>query len=621
MTPLIMSWLRLLAFIASVFGRAIVLGILTTVALTAILVEYHLYRPTNLAAWLLLSAFPAAVLSPLIAAIAGSAWARLAMFAGTASAAAVIIWTLVTPSPLWLACAALLTLETAFFWAASWPTIPVAATATRLTRPRVHAALAAALFSGLSFGVWYGINHAESDGDGIPRAVTNALYFALPMFLAFASFRLPMVSRLSDGLARPFLRGLRDTVRQPTARNALMGLVVAFFITLAVVVALIRVDAPRHIGEDLEIFARDSTVAFGAALVGGVLLAALNGHPHRNAFIVPYAATGAVGCLLWLRFGEAWDAPLIGLGIALGACIGPLLNLYQIWTTPRHIGVAAGLLVGGWAVAALVLAGVIMSLGDHAESVRGALLMLLISLGAIATIGAWYAFFRPALEGTLEILFLPVYRIRAVGPGAKQMPLRGPYLVIANHAAWFDPLWLAKVVPAPITPMMTSGFYDLPVISWLMRNVFGTIRVPDMSFKREAPELQEAIAALDRGECVVIFPEGYLRRKEVLPLRRFGRGIWHILTARPNTPIVACWIEGGWGSYISHRGGLPTKNKKIDFWRRIDIGVLEPLTVDAAALADHMATRTFLMQQVSAARAPLGLAPLTAPPSAEGEAE
>ena len=81
-----------------------------------------------------------------------------------------------------------------------------------------------------------------------------------------------------------------------------MGLVVACFITLAVVIVVIRVEAPRHTGEDLEIFARDSTVAFGAALVGGLLLAALNGHPHRNAFIVPYAATGTLGCLLWLRF-------------------------------------------------------------------------------------------------------------------------------------------------------------------------------------------------------------------------------------------------------------------------------------------------------------------------------
>ena len=53
-----------------------------------------------------------------------------------------------------------------------------------------------------------------------------------------------------------------------------------------------------------------------------------------------------------------------------------------------------------------------------------------------------------------------------------------------------------------ITPMMTARFYDLPVMGWLMR-VFGTIRVPDKALKKDAPEIQEAIAALDRGECVV----------------------------------------------------------------------------------------------------------------------
>ncbi len=45
----------------------------------------------------------------------------------------------------------------------------------------------------------------------------------------------------------------------------------------------------------------------------------------------------------------------------------------------------------------------------------------------------------------------------------------------------------------------------------------------------------------------MIFPEGFLRRKEEQPLRRFGQGAWAILQARPDTPVFATWIEGGVG--------------------------------------------------------------------------
>jgi 1-acyl-sn-glycerol-3-phosphate acyltransferase len=158
--------------------------------------------------------------------------------------------------------------------------------------------------------------------------------------------------------------------------------------------------------------------------------------------------------------------------------------------------------------------------------------------------------------------------------------------------------------------MMTSRFYDLPVLSWIMRHITHTIRVPEKALRHEAPELKEAVAALDRGECVILFPEGYLRRKEAQPIRRFGRGIWQILHDRPDTPVFACWIDGNWGSYFSYKDGPPTKNKRFDFWRRIRIAVTGPVKVAPAQLADHMATRTFLMNQVSAARAPLGLEPL-----------
>ncbi len=163
----------------------------------------------------------------------------------------------------------------------------------------------------------------------------------------------------------------------------------------------------------------------------------------------------------------------------------------------------------------------------------------------------------------MEIALWPVYRIRSYGPGVFSCPRRGAVLVIANHASYLDPLWLAKILPRRVTPMMTSAFYDLPVLHWLMTAIVKAIRVEVSTFRREAPELKEGIAALDRGECLVIFPEGMLRRRDDQPVRHFGQGVWHILKERPTTPVIACWIEGGWRSYFSYYNGPPHGQQEV----------------------------------------------------------
>jgi hypothetical protein len=88
--------------------------------------------------------------------------------------------------------------------------------------------------------------------------------------------------------------------------------------------------------------------------------------------------------------------------------------------------------------------------------------------------------------------------------------------------------------------------------------------------------------------------------------------VWRILTARPDTPVVACWVEGGWGSKFSYKGGPPTKNKPMDFRRPIDVAVSVAERLPAEVLADQMATRIHLMNRVAGMRAELGLAPLAA---------
>jgi 1-acyl-sn-glycerol-3-phosphate acyltransferase len=234
-------------------------------------------------------------------------------------------------------------------------------------------------------------------------------------------------------------------------------------------------------------------------------------------------------------------------------------------------------------------------------------LLVLSSLAAVGACIALWVLFRHTLEQGLEILVWPFFRIHASGPGLESFPDKGPVIVVANHSAWFDPLWLGKVIPRFVTPMMTSQYYDKPIMRWLMARVVGTIRVPVATFRREAPELKDAVKALDNGQVVLVFPEGALRKREDQYLRHFGQGVWRILSDRPATPVVACWIEGGWGSFTSYFNGPPTVNKRLDWWRTIRVGMAAPRLMDQSFLEDQRATRAFLMQACLDARQYLGL--------------
>src|SRR5262249_40930942 len=102
----------------------------------------------------------------------------------------------------------------------------------------------------------------------------------------------------------------------------------------------------------------------------------------------------------------------------------------------------------------------------------------LVLTGAVLLVWwTWRQLLRAAIELAVEPLLWLIYKIRGRGPGLTNFPRTGPCLVIANHACWFDPLFMAKVLPRPLTPMMTARFYDLPFIRRLMP-IFGVVRVP-----------------------------------------------------------------------------------------------------------------------------------------------
>ena len=364
-----------------------------------------------------------------------------------------------------------------------------------------------------------------------------------------------------------------------------------------------------------EILRRVELIAGGFLL--GLVILLVQGHWCRSLGFVPWGFFLLTVSLAARsgRLGAKWQLCLFGAAIAwvylplLLGMIAATVPRQRLWASFLQHGAAAVAAV--WALVYFARAVEVQAGTTHA--------IILTVLSLLATIAFTYLLFRPFVEQIAEMVFRPLWYPVAFGPGACGLPTRGPLLVIGNHGAMFDPVWLAGVLPLRIRAMMISTILDKPFIRWLAGRVFQAIRVPNEGFRRTAPELEEAVAALRRGESVMIFPEGWLRRREDQPMRRFAQGVHRILEEVPETPVVACWIEDGWGSFTSHKDGPPFKNKKIDFLRRIRIGIELPEVLPPDLLSDAMATRRHLMNRVRHARTYLGLAEHPMPIYGSGE--
>jgi len=575
----------------------------------------------RLSAWHLAVAVfvaPFILLAPLSGCVSNALPRRDVLAASAAFSLAATLLFALLDGP-WLVCVGLVAVGAAVNSAARYAMLPAAARDTGASLPRisgwVELGAAAAVVTSVAVGLWLPQPGWPHRGEPLrPLAVGVLVGLNLVCFLASLGAAFPSDTRRPEpplAAVAGFFRDARRVLTDRYAGPALLAL--AGFQALVTAGAGPFVSAALGRGADGlgEVMEMLLTAGIGAAL--GSLLAGMVGHPRRSLGLVAPGATALVAGLLWAlvvaRPDEALPlGPCLVLGLTGGLLNVPLRAAYLGAVPADARGNGTAVMNTAIYLLTALFGGLLVAGAYTGVLSTPAAQLALIAVVAIGGAAAcWVALLMPAVDLLLVWLLWPVYRIRAHGPGRGHIPHTGPLLVVCNHSSYLDPFWLGKVLPRRFTPMMTSFFYDKPGIRWLMRHLVGAIRVEATTFRREAPELAEAVAVLRRGGCVMIFPEAILRRKEEQLLRPFGQGAWHILRELPDVPVLACWIEGGWGSYASYKDGPPFTNKRFDWWRPIDIVLAEPATVPAEVLADLRATRLYLMRAVLACRRHLGL--------------
>ncbi|MEP6774988.1 MAG: lysophospholipid acyltransferase family protein, partial [Chloroflexota bacterium] len=116
--------------------------------------------------------------------------------------------------------------------------------------------------------------------------------------------------------------------------------------------------------------------------------------------------------------------------------------------------------------------------------------------------------------------------------GLKNVPKRGPAIIVCNHLSMVDPFVVGFAAHRPVSFMAKEELFSVPVVGFLIRKV-GAFPV-DRS-RRDPSSMRVALSVLKDGDLLGMFPEGTRSTTgEMLEMRTGAIRI----ASRTRTPII-----------------------------------------------------------------------------------
>lgn len=142
-----------------------------------------------------------------------------------------------------------------------------------------------------------------------------------------------------------------------------------------------------------------------------------------------------------------------------------------------------------------------------------------------------YALFRYVVLGVFKIL----YRVRF--EGVEHCPKSGGYIYASNHRSYYDPIFLSLPVKKRFCYMAKEELFTKnKLFGWFIR-ILGAF--PVSRGKGDMEVIETAVAKLDSGKNLVIFPEG--TRSYDGRVARGKSGV-ALIAAKSNRDVIPCAI-------------------------------------------------------------------------------
>jgi 1-acyl-sn-glycerol-3-phosphate acyltransferase len=167
-----------------------------------------------------------------------------------------------------------------------------------------------------------------------------------------------------------------------------------------------------------------------------------------------------------------------------------------------------------------------------------------------------------ALQWIGRSIFTPVWPMTVTG--RDRIPKSGGVVVISNHQSYLDLILLGQAIDREITYIARTGLWSSPLyraLTWPFRLVRIRRGEADLS------ALKECVGRLERGELLLLFPEGTRTRDG--RVGRFTMGFL-AMAQRARVPVVPARVFGSFEAWPrSHP--LPSPGRiRLEFFPPID---------------------------------------------------
>jgi len=130
--------------------------------------------------------------------------------------------------------------------------------------------------------------------------------------------------------------------------------------------------------------------------------------------------------------------------------------------------------------------------------------------------------------------------------GREHIPETGPVIFAANHRSFLDPFIMGVCSRRPIYYVAKREIFANPLVAWFVGSLGA---FPVHRGAGDADMLETAKAILERGDCVLMFPEGTRTRPGALGRPKRGVGRLALETGAPVVPVAMIGTEAvrkGW---------------------------------------------------------------------------
>jgi len=183
------------------------------------------------------------------------------------------------------------------------------------------------------------------------------------------------------------------------------------------------------------------------------------------------------------------------------------------------------------------------------------------------------------VRSLLQPFFHVYFRMRRMG--MEHVPRSGPVILAANHRSFLDPFVIGTLTRRPVYYVAKKELFAHPVAGWLL-NRLGAFPIDRGAGDHAAIDTARLI--LERGDCVVIFPEGTRVRPGPLGRPRRGVGRLALQTGAVVVPVAVFGTEAvrrGWRirpHRVTLRCGRPLLFPRVE----------NPTVAQASAVTDRI---------------------------------